>query len=84
LILCFVTGIVLMICGCIAANIATQQMRRVLNENRAPEDQLRRHDASQEVAQNVIDMYRAAYPDDHSIACLSSVIPSLGLAQCRV
>ncbi len=47
----------------IVTNFAVQKMRGVLNSNRTPEDQLRWHDAIQKVGQNVIDAYRASYPE---------------------
>ena len=53
----------LVFCGVIITNLAVQKMRGVLNSNRAPEDQLRWHDAIQKVGQNVIDMYRASDPN---------------------
>jgi hypothetical protein len=60
---CFALGIFLCFCSVIVTNLAVQKMRGVLNSNRAPEDQLRWNDAVQKVAQNVIDAYRASYPE---------------------
>ena len=50
-------------CSVIVTNLAVQKMRGVLNSTRASEDQLNWSDAVQKVAQNVIDAYRASYPD---------------------
>ena len=58
-----VLGLLISLCSVIVTNLAVQQMRGVLNNDRAPQDQLGWTDAIQKVAQNVIDTYRAAYPD---------------------
>ena len=59
----FGLGLLIMFCSVIVTNLAVQQMRGVLNTNRSSEDQLGWSDAIQKVAQNVIDAYKAAYPD---------------------
>ena len=56
-------GMFISFCGVVVTNLAVQQMRLVLNSNRAVEDQLRWTDAVRRVAQNVIDVYRTTYPD---------------------
>jgi hypothetical protein len=59
----FALGILLMLCSVLVTNLALQRMRGVLNRDRAPQNQLRWHDAVQVVAQRVIDAYRASYPE---------------------
>jgi hypothetical protein len=59
----FGLGMLVMFGSVIVTNLAVQQMRGVLNTNRSSEDQLGWSDAIQKVAQNVIDAYKAAYPD---------------------
>lgn len=58
----FGLGMLLMLCSVVVTNLAVQRMRGVLNRDRAPDNQLGWSDAVQKVAQNVIDSYRAAYP----------------------
>ncbi len=60
---CFVLGMLTSFCSVVVTNIAVQQMRGVLNTARAVENQLKWHDAVQKVAQQVIDEYRASYPE---------------------
>jgi hypothetical protein len=60
---CFALGFILMFYSVIYTNLSVQKMRHVLNSNRSSQDQLGWSDAVQKVAQNVIDMYRATYPD---------------------
>jgi hypothetical protein len=52
-----------MFCSVIYTNLSVQKMRRALNSDRSPQDQIGWSDAVQKVAQNVIDMYRTTYPD---------------------
>jgi hypothetical protein len=59
----FALGMFISFCSVIVTNLAVQKMRGVLNSTRASEDQLNWSDAVQKVAQNVIDAYRASYPD---------------------
>ena len=59
----FALGMFISFCSVIVTNLAVQKMRGVLNSTRASEDQLGWSDAVQKVAQNVIDAYRASYPD---------------------
>ena len=59
----FGLGMLLMFGSVVFTNVAVQRMRAVLNKDRAPENQLGWSDAVQKVAQNVIDSYRAAYPE---------------------
>jgi len=59
----FALGIFLIFCGVVVTNLALQRIRGVLNRDRAPQDQLRWHDAVQVVAQRLIEEYRAAYPE---------------------
>ena len=59
----FALGMLLMLCSVVLTNLAVQRMRGVLNSSRGPENQLGWSDAVQKVAQNVIDSYRASYPD---------------------